>query len=94
MGDTRGAKGRKETCGAADDEVEEEVEEEGVGGGRGEVLVVLWGDGWLGLEGARAEDAVREVTLWTEARAVGVRRGGMACWQPARGGSLREVGEG
>lgn len=84
-----------------DDAVEEEeieggeVEEdgEGVRRGRGEALVALCGDGWVGLEGARTGDAAREGTLWTEARAVGARSGGAPCWHPARGASRREAGD-
>lgn len=99
-GDPRGAKGLKETSsGAEDDEVEEEEEEvegeeeEGVRRGRGEALVALWGDGWVGLEGPRAGDAAREGTLWTVARAVGARSGGGPCWHPARGARRREAGD-
>lgn len=42
--------------------VEGEVEEE-VTRGRGEARLALWGEGWAGLEGARAGDAAREGTL-------------------------------
>ncbi len=98
-GDPRGAKGLKETSsGAEDDEVEEEEvedeEEEGVWRGRGEALVALCGDGWVGLEGPRAGGAARAGTLWTVARAVGARSGGAPCWHPARGARRREVGDG
>lgn len=98
VGDPRGAKGLKETWGGAeDDEVaEEEVqgeEEEGVGRGRGEALVALWGDSWVGLDGATDGEAAREGILWTVARAVGARSGGAPGWQPARGPRRREAGD-
>lgn len=45
---------------------------------RGEALVALWGDAWLGLEGPSDGDAARAGTLWTVARAAGGRRAGGA----------------
>lgn len=65
-----------------------------MGRGRGEALVAQCGDGWVGLEGARAGDAAREGILWTEARAAGARSGGTPCWQPAMGARRREAGDG
>lgn len=82
--------------------VEGEVEEEETTRGRGEARLALWGEGWAGLDSARAEDAAMGATLWTETRAAagvssgggGRGGGGAPCWHAAIGVRPREAGDG